>query len=184
MIVYEPPGKFELPRGSRIRRRELAAFVAAAAARIPLRGEISVLLSGDEAIRKLNRRFRKKDKATDVLSFPAPEPFGSEGAAAALAGDLAISVETALRQAGEAGHALEIELKILLLHGLLHLAGYDHETDGGAMHRREEELRKELDLPTGLIARSSPPRNGASFRTAATHLAVSKQRAIVKGGSQ
>jgi len=72
-----------------------------------------------------------------------------------MAGDLAISVPTALRQAGEQGHALSAEIKVLILHGLLHLAGYDHETDSGRMARREQQLRTRLRLPRGLIERAA-----------------------------
>ncbi len=115
---------------------------------VGLKGEVSVLLTTDDGIRALNRRFRKKNKATDVLSFPVEAGFG-------LAGDLAISVETAARQAEEQGHRLSVELRVLMLHGLLHLAGYDHEVDDGAMARKERRLRAKLRLPQGLIERSS-----------------------------
>jgi len=116
-----------------------------------LSGEVSVLLTTDKGIRGLNRRFRRKDKATDVLSFPVDdsEPVFSDGSA----GDLAISVDTAARQAQEQGHALSVELRILMMHGLLHLAGYDHETDDGAMDRTERLLRERYRLPQGLIER-------------------------------
>jgi probable rRNA maturation factor len=107
-----------------------------------------VLLTGDTALRALNRKYRHKDKATDVLSFPAAET--AEG----VAGDLVISLETALLQARERGHTLEMEIKVLLLHGLLHLAGYDHEADNGTMHRKEARLRRELGLNSGLIERA------------------------------
>ena len=126
----------------------LTRYLREAQAAVGLRGEVSVLLTTDEGIRGLNRRFRKKDKATDVLSFPVDDvSFGS-------AGDLAISVETAARQAAEQGHKLSVELRVLMLHGLLHLAGLDHETDDGAMARKERRLRTELGLPLGLIERS------------------------------
>jgi probable rRNA maturation factor len=115
---------------------------------VRLRGQVTVLLTTDAAIRKLNARFRGKNKVTDVLSFPA-EGLGSEG----IAGDLAISVTTALGQAAEQGHALSTEIKVLILHGLLHLAGYDHEADSGQMGRRERLLRARLGLPQGLIER-------------------------------
>ena len=115
---------------------------------VGLEGEVTVLLTTDDGIRVLNRRFRKKNKATDVLSFPVEAGFG-------LAGDLAISVETAARQAAEQGHRLSVELRVLMLHGLLHLAGYDHEIDDGAMARKERRLRAKLRLPQGLIERSS-----------------------------
>jgi probable rRNA maturation factor len=156
MIVYEPPGDLRLPPGSRIRKRELATFVGEVAAAIPLAGTVSVLLTGDEQIQALNRQFRKKNKATDVLSFPAAQnPMQHGGAESSLAGDLAISIETARRQAEEMGHSLEAELKILLLHGLLHLAGMDHETDAGSMRRAENRLRRRFGLPLSLIERNA-----------------------------
>lgn len=115
-----------------------------------LAGSVSVLLAGDDEVRRLNREFRGKDKATDVLSFPAGESAGRTK----IAGDLAISVETASREAETRGHTLETELRVLLLHGVLHLAGYDHETDSGEMERKENALRKTLGLAAGLIARA------------------------------
>jgi probable rRNA maturation factor len=125
-------------------------FLREAQKAVRLRGQVSVLLTSDARIRSLNRRFRGKNKATDVLSFPADAAV-SHG----VAGDLAISLPTARRQAIEQGHSLGAEIKILMLHGLLHLAGYDHETDDGRMARREQLLREELDLPHGLIERSA-----------------------------
>ena len=137
--------------------RALARFLHEAQAVIKLRGQVSILLTTDQAIRRLNRRFRGKNRATDVLSFPAyvfhvpaarglsPEP---------VIGDLAISVDTARKQADEMAHALGIEIKVLMLHGLLHLAGYDHETDDGEMALLEQKLRSKLRLPHGLIERS------------------------------
>ena len=129
--------------------RTLGRFLGEAQAVVGLRGQVTVLLTTDAAIRRLNRKFRGKNKATDVLSFPA-EGVGTEN----IAGDLAISVPTALRQAVEQGHALSVEIKVLMLHGLLHLAGYDHETDAGQMARRERVLRGKLGLPQGLIERA------------------------------
>jgi len=116
---------------------------------VRLRGHVTVLLTKDQALRQLNRRFRGKDKATDVLSFPADALVPSKER-----GDLAISVATARRQARAYGHSLEIELKVLILHGLLHLAGYDHESDTGEMARTEQALRGRLGLPHGLIGRT------------------------------
>ncbi len=127
--------------------RTLERFLRAAQTAVRLRGAVTVLLTTDRAIRRLNQEFRGKDKATDVLSFPAGEMAGDE------AGDLAISVQTARKQAAEHGHALAVELKVLMLHGLLHLAGYDHETDAGQMAKRERALRAKLGLPLGLIER-------------------------------
>ena len=118
---------------------------------------MTVLLTTDRTIRDLNRRFRGKDEATDVLSFSATNPLQSQEK---IAGDLAISVETARKQAAEQGHALGVELRVLILHGLLHLAGYDHETDAGRMQRRERQLRAKLGLPQGLIERTRPERTG------------------------
>jgi probable rRNA maturation factor len=152
MIVYEPAVELKLPRAARPRRRELARFLRQAIDTTGLAGEVSVLLTGDEAIRTLNRKYRRQDKATDVLSFPAAETV--EG----IAGDLVISLETALMQAGEHGHTLEMEIRVLLLHGLLHLAGYDHETDNGTMYRKEARLRRELGLTAGLIQRAKQGR--------------------------
>ena len=129
--------------------RTLARFLKVAQVAVRLRGEVNVLLTTDAAMRDLNRRFRRKNKPTDVLSFPAANLVQSEEK-----GDLAISVETALKQSREQGHALSIEIKVLILHGLLHLAGYDHETDTGQMQRRERKLRAELKLPEGLIERA------------------------------
>src|SRR3954453_11885541 len=103
--------------------RVLNAFLREAQAAVRLKGLVSVLLTTDTAIRTLNRDFRGKNKATDVLSFPAAEVSRGE-----VAGDLAISVDTAGKQAREQGHMLSTEIKVLMLHGLLHLAGYDHET--------------------------------------------------------
>jgi probable rRNA maturation factor len=138
--------------------RTLARFLAQAQDAAGLRGQVNVLLTTDAAIRDLNRRFRGKDKATDVLSFPAA-PLQSAKPAERVAGDIAISVETARCQATEQGHALTCELKVLILHGVLHLAGYDHESDTGRMQRRERDLRAQLGLPLGLIERASSRRS-------------------------
>jgi probable rRNA maturation factor len=141
--------------------RTLGSFLSKAQQAVGLKGQVTVLLTTDAAIRKLNRQFRGKDKATDVLSFPAEGP-GSEE----IAGDVAISVTTAMGQAAEQGHSLSTEIKVLILHGLLHLAGYDHETDEGKMARREQLLRGRLGLPQGLIERAKTaaqsPRRGGS----------------------
>ena len=161
MIVYEAAVELKLPRAARPRRRELARFLRQAIEATGLAGEVSVLLTEDEAIRTLNRTYRGKDKATDVLSFPAAET------AVGIAGDLVISLETALTQAEERGHTLDMEIRLLLLHGLLHLAGYDHEADNGAMRRKEARLRRELGLKAGLIERVQEGRaNGQASRQA------------------
>jgi probable rRNA maturation factor len=142
-----------IPRNIRLpSARALARFLAAAQAAVQVKGQVTVLLTTDAAIRKLNRQFRGKNAATDVLSFPA-SGLGAEG----IAGDLAISVTTALGQAAEQGHSLSTEIKVLILHGLLHLAGFDHEVDDGKMARRERVLRAKLRLPQGLIERAGFP---------------------------
>ena len=145
-------------------RAALLRFLRLARAAVGLEGEVHVLLADDATLRRLNRQFRSKDKATDVLSFPA----GASTAFFAekeLAGDLAISLETAARQAKKFGHALGDEVRVLMLHGLLHLAGFDHEQDEGQMAARERELRSELGLPGGLIERvherTTPARKAA-----------------------
>ncbi len=129
-------------------RSGLARFLSEAQRAVGLAGAVDVLLADDKTLRRLNRDFRGKDKATDVLSFPAAEEFAGEHA-----GDLAISLDTAARQAKEHGHGLRDEVRVLLLHGLLHLSGMDHETDRGEMAAREAELRERLRLKSGLIAR-------------------------------
>ena len=152
MITLEPARdgatEAECWRELGLSRAGLGRFVGTARAAVGLQGEVSVLLAGDKTLRRLNREYRGKNKATDVLSFPAMEEM-----AEVFAGDLAVSVETAQRQADEHGHSLRDEVRVLLLHGLLHLAGMDHEVDGGEMAEREAELRKELRLKRGLIAR-------------------------------
>ncbi len=139
--------------------RTLGRYLKEAQAAVGLSGQVTVLLTTDVTIRDLNRRFRGKDEATDVLSFPS-KPLQNTKPAERVAGDVAISVETARKQASEQGHALGFELRVLILHGLLHLAGYDHETDAGRMERRERQLRAKLGLPSGLIERTRPERAG------------------------
>jgi probable rRNA maturation factor len=135
--------------------RALARFLTQAQAVVKLRGHVTVLLTTDASIRSLNRRFRGKNKATDVLSFPAAQTVPAAKGVARVAGDLAIGVPIARRQATAQGHTLSTEIKVLILHGLLHLAGYDHEADSGQMERRERRLRARLGLPQGLIERAA-----------------------------
>ena len=104
------------------------------------------LITSDEELRRLNRQFRKKDYATDVLSFPATDANG-------FLGEMAISFDRARQQAREHGHAVSEEIAILMLHGVLHLLGMDHETDRGQMARAERKWRTNLGLPSGLIER-------------------------------
>jgi probable rRNA maturation factor len=101
---------------------------------------VTCLITTDAELRRLNRQFRGKNYATDVLSFPPDE--------------MAISLDRASAQAKELGHSLDEELRILMLHGMLHLCGMDHETDSGEMRRAETRWRKRLGLPVGLIERT------------------------------
>jgi probable rRNA maturation factor len=128
----------------------LSRFVTRAKRAARLKGEVNVLVTSSAELRKLNSRFRGKNKSTDVLSFPAPSGLMDD-----LAGDVAISAEIAVKNAGLLRHSGAAEVKILALHGVLHLAGYDHESDHGEMARKELHLRKSLGLPGGLIERSS-----------------------------
>lgn len=153
--------------------RTLTRFLGEAQKAVRLRGEVNVQLTTDAVIRKLNRQFRGKNKTTDVLSFPA-EGIGAEE----LAGDLAISVETARKQAIAQGHPLSTEIKVLILHGLLHLAGYDHETDEGLMARREAQLRAQLNLPQGLIERAEFPGSKKSVILSDRTLSKAKRKGV------
>ncbi len=170
MIVIEPPSSssgHEAFHG--LRAPELSRFVKKVQRAIGLRGDVTVLLADDTRIKQLNRHFRGKNKSTDVLSFPAME--NGEG----VLGDLAMSVPIAASQAESHGHTLMQELQILALHGLLHLAGLDHETDTGEMRAREAELRVSLGLPLSLIERTPiGPRKPAAKRVSAKKIPARK----------
>ena len=126
------------------------------------RGEVTVALVGDRQIRRLNRRFRGLDRVTDVLAFPmdgaAPDP-GPLGSGPRYLGDIVIATDRARRQARAEGHSLTTELRVLALHGLLHLVGYDHGRDAGQMERMEGRLRRQGGLPPTRVQRSRPARN-------------------------
>ncbi len=124
-------------RRRRLPKRRLERTLQAAARRLRRSGELALVFTGDGAMRTLNRRYRHKDRPTDVLSFPGP------GAEQGL-GDVVISVPAAERNARRFGRRLEQELQVLALHGLLHVLGYDHETDDGTMERLETRLRRRL----------------------------------------
>jgi probable rRNA maturation factor len=134
---------------SGLNSRLLANFVLKATYAAGLRGSVSVLITGDSNIRDLNARFRGKNQSTDVLSFPAAP------SANGFAGDIAVSFDVAASNARLLGHSVSDEIRILILHGILHLAGYDHENDRGEMAEKEILLRRHFALPTGLIERSS-----------------------------
>jgi probable rRNA maturation factor len=153
MITIEPPSTIAASPDFGLSKAGLARFLNRARAAVGIKGEVHVLLADDATLRRLNRTFRGKNKATDVLSFPAGDAGNGNGVG--VAGDLAISLETAARQAAQFGHSLRDEVRVLLLHGTLHLAGFDHEADAGEMAAREAELRRELRVETSLIARVS-----------------------------
>jgi probable rRNA maturation factor len=143
------PVILERRRTKALSRLALARFANKAQRAAGLPGEVNILLTGDAEMQRLNLQFRRKDKPTDVLSFPAAEP--PQG------GDIAISIQTARAQAAAIGHDLLTEVKVLILHGMLHLAGHDHEADRGQMSQLEQQLRTEFNLPAGLIERIAPP---------------------------
>ena len=134
-------------------------------AKVP--GEVDILISGNQRLQELNRRFRRKNKPTDVLSFPRPT-----------GGDIAISANIARQNATLYGHSLAEELKVLILHGMLHLAGHDHESDNGQMARVEARLRTHLKLPASLIdrAHSSITHKATRPKTRASTSAVNRTR--------
>lgn len=138
-------------------KESLERFVLRARRAAGLHGIANILVTSSAAVKSLNLRFRGKEKATDVLSFPSALPLYPAGRKARfLAGDIAISADIAAQNAARLGHSVAEEVKILTLHGILHLAGLDHERDNGDMARKEMKLRRALGLPAGLIERAQP----------------------------
>jgi probable rRNA maturation factor len=136
------PLLFRASLSRRLHRDGLRAFFAAMVKRVARGREIACLITDDEELRRLNRQFRGADYPTDVLSFPSEA-----------GGEIAISLDRAAVQAAEQGHSIDEEVRILMLHGALHLTGLDHETDAGEMARAEARWRKRLGLSCGLIER-------------------------------
>jgi len=136
---------------------------------VRLKKMANILVTTSRELQQLNRRFRGKNRSTDVLSFPAVPGIAN------FAGDVAISAEIAARNAAELGHTAAAEIKILALHGILHLAGYDHERDDGEMARKEDRMRKVLGLPVGLIGRNES-RKLTPTKPIATRRARKKRR--------
>jgi probable rRNA maturation factor len=145
-IVFRATSQHSIPRD--LLRRKLDRFAAELRRRVTGRRPFCCLIADDAELRRLNSEFRGKDAPTDVLSFPS-------GSAEGPLGDLAISLDRAAAQAGEFGHPLSTEVRTLMLHGVLHLLGMDHERDGGRMAREELKWRREFGLPAGLIERVS-----------------------------
>jgi probable rRNA maturation factor len=134
---------------ARFSRREIAEFVRRVL--IALRvdddiHEVSIAIVDDESMRNLNRKFRKKNKTTDVLTFPADDSDADPNAPGRPLGDIVISIDQARRQATDQKHSLAIEIRYLILHGILHALGYDHETDSGEMNALEIEVRDKVGL--------------------------------------
>lgn len=142
MVLFRTP--------ARLPRRKLKAFARELRDQVSGGRGFTCLITGDAALRRLNKTFLGKNYATDVLSFPNPGPDPGDH----FMGEMAISVHRAVEQAAEHGHALQQEIEVLMLHGVLHLLGMDHEKDKGQMARAETRWRKKLNLPSGLIARS------------------------------
>lgn len=126
-----------------VSRAGLERFAQDAQKLAGVRGDVGVLIADNRRLRQLNRNFRGKDHPTDVLSFPRNE-----------GGDIAISADIACANAERLGHRASAEFRVLILHGMLHLAGYDHESDNGAMEKLEARLRAHLKLPASLIERT------------------------------
>jgi probable rRNA maturation factor len=132
-------GRFEVvivdrQRRHVVRKDDIRALLTRTAMTLGISGELAVVFAGDTLLRRLNRDYRSKDKPTDVLSFPGTDQDVGLG-------DVVISVETARENARRLGRTLDRELEVLALHGLLHVLGYDHETDDGEMERLEKQLR-------------------------------------------
>ena len=155
----------------------LDRFVTRAREAARLAGSINVVVTSSARMRALNKRFRGKDQPTDVLSFPAVP-----GAAADGVGEIAISAEIARKNARMLGHTVAEEIKILVLHGILHLRGYDHDNDRGEMARHESRLRALLRLPVGLIERATVTEEKKSGDVKNPRAAASRQRAIAGCG--
>jgi probable rRNA maturation factor len=148
--------------GRPIRARRLADWLRGVAP-ARARGLVTIALVSDEAMRGLNRRYLGRNRPTDVLSFPSESPRGRRRAARgfspardAVLGDIAIATGVAKRQARDRGHPYAEELRVLALHGLLHLLGYDHDRDDGEMARLEARLRRRGGLTAGVIERAGP----------------------------
>ena len=150
----------------------LSRFVARARQSAGLRGTVNVLVTSSNEMRSLNSRFRGFNKATDVLSFPCGLPANG---ARQNAGEVAISADIATQNARRLGHSAATEIKVLVLHGILHLAGYDHERDNGEMARKEAALRQTFRLPDALIERTQ----AAKRPTPAHALRPSRARRLV-----
>jgi probable rRNA maturation factor len=154
MVIFESPISGASTRS--VNATQLQRFALRVQKLAEVQGEVDILIAGNKRLRDLNRRFRRKNKPTDVLSFPRPS-----------GGDIAISAQIAFENAQRYGHSLANELKILVLHGMLHLAGFDHESDNGRMAHAESRLRSQLKLPASLIDRTHASGKSSLTKTVA-----------------
>ncbi len=145
LLFRSVPARFRI---STEQKRVLNQYARTLSSRLASGRDFTCLLTNDIELRALNRRFLGRDYATDVLSFPSEDGNGHVG-------ELAISVERAASQATDFRHSLLEEIRTLMLHGVLHLMGMDHESDRGEMAAAERKWRIELALPSTLIARTS-----------------------------
>jgi probable rRNA maturation factor len=148
-----------------VSQQSLARFATRAQKLAGVEGDVTVLITGSRQVQQLNRKFRRKNKPTDVLSFPRED-----------GGDIAICAQIAQSNATRFGHPAVNEIKVLILHGMLHLAGYDHETDNGLMEKKEARLRAKLKLPASLIQRTlkAPKNSTAAMKGAKRKIAAKK----------
>ena len=133
----------------RLSRRDIAAFTRKVLLAMRIEDEISdvsIAFVDDEAMKSLNRKFRHKAKTTDVLTFPADDSYVDPARKGRPLGDIVISVDQAKRQAHDEGHSLATEVRYLILHGVLHALGHDHETDKGEMNELEVKVRETVGL--------------------------------------
>jgi probable rRNA maturation factor len=165
MVIFDPAISGASTRS--VSAAQLQRFARRAQKLAEVQGEVDIMISSNQRLRDLNRRFRRKNKPTDVLSFPRPS-----------GGDIAISAQIAFQNAQRYGHSLVNELKILVLHGMLHLAGYDHESDNGRMAHAESRLRSQLKLPGSLIDRTHS--SGKSQQTRRVTIAKKNAKTLRK----
>ena len=151
----------------RLSAAALERFASRARRAAKVKGTVNILVTSSAAVQALNRRFLGKNNATDVLSFPSNPSVRDNSSRPA--GEIAISADIAAQNAHLMGHSVAEEAKILTLHGILHLAGFDHERDNGKMARKELKLRRALRLPVGLIERTLSARKPSTTRKRTEH---------------
>lgn len=144
-LIFDPASRPALAR--RVTQKSLNEFAETLRVKVARKRSFTCLIAGDMELLRLNKQFRGKKYPADVLSFPSGSLKGELG-------EMAISADRALDQAAEFGHGVGDEVRILMLHGVLHLLGYDHETDDGEMARVEARWRKTLGLPQSLTERA------------------------------